>query len=337
MTKITYGDKTPVVPQVSHSTQWWAEDINETKSVVNANDTVDTDATATVLFDQVTGYRHGTWGTPITGDITLDETGAVEGGVAVVIWRGSSNPTYLGGGTIQSEAGVITIDGKYSIYIHYINGRFNINIFNVTEPGAVALFEDDFTGSTIDTAKWDVTIPTPANYTITQSEILILTPQANINGTVLENNVRGDDAITLSDIEAVSFDIVNTDQTNNYYQVGLTKDATPSSNIDKIVVNRTITAGNTQIVVRDTSVNTLQTDVVLDLSTIKTFKITNLAGTIEFWYWNGSWITMGSVAHTLVGNWYPVIGGRDDTSASGDVRIDNFYVSDTDFSTQRPA
>jgi len=108
--------------------------VTEIVNKSNANFTelyqVETSVSNTIVFDSIRGYRHGTWDTPITGTITLDDATAVEGACAVMIWRGSSNPTFSGG-TIQSISGVITELGTYSIYFHYINSRININVFNV--------------------------------------------------------------------------------------------------------------------------------------------------------------------------------------------------------------
>lgn len=95
---------------------------------------IETSLSSTMFFHNTAGVRHGTWTTPITGTLTIDPSGAVEGGTVVVIWSGSSNPTIVGG-IIQSYGGDITINGIYSIYIHYLNGRYNVNIFNSENPG----------------------------------------------------------------------------------------------------------------------------------------------------------------------------------------------------------
>jgi hypothetical protein len=89
-----------------------------------------TSTSNTVYFTNgANGVIHGTWATPITGNIVLNGTGALEGSCAVIIYSGSTTPN-ITGGTIQSLAGEITQAGTYSIYIQYLLGRYNINIFN---------------------------------------------------------------------------------------------------------------------------------------------------------------------------------------------------------------
>lgn len=83
-----------------------------------------------IYFDDTAGYSHADWDTPDTGDITVDLTTAVEGGCAVMVWSGDANPT-IHGCVIQSYSGLITVQGIYSIYFHFIKGRMNVNIFNV--------------------------------------------------------------------------------------------------------------------------------------------------------------------------------------------------------------
>ena len=158
MAKITYTDKVSIAPSGSPDINTWRDnDANEIKTVVNSNDTVSTSTSNTVLFDRIQGYRHGTWATPIVGTIALNTAGAVEGACAVVIWNGSANPT-ISGGNVQAISGDITVSGTYSIYFHYINGRINVNIFNVdgqvapdnTPPATMEITSVDFSPATME-------------------------------------------------------------------------------------------------------------------------------------------------------------------------------------------
>ena len=91
----------------------------------------------TVLFDQIFGYTHGTWDTPITGDIIIDLDGAIDGACAMIIWSGSTTPNIDGVGYVLNKMqGSIDTAGTHTIYLHYINptgvdgdGKFNINFF----------------------------------------------------------------------------------------------------------------------------------------------------------------------------------------------------------------
>lgn len=91
---------------------------------------LETSTSNTLSFHNTAGVRHGTFAIPITGNLILNTTGSVEGGTVVIVWSGSSDPSFSSG-TVQSYSGGITSAGTYSIYVHYLNGRFNVNIFNV--------------------------------------------------------------------------------------------------------------------------------------------------------------------------------------------------------------
>ena len=53
--------------------------------------------------------------------------------------------------------------------------------------------------------------------------------------------------------------------------------------------------------------------------------------------WNGSaWISLGSDTHVSSGNYYPFAGARDKTAIASGIEVDNFVITNADFSTQRP-
>lgn len=132
MSKITYENKVGIEPKTIAINQCQDIDLNMIKNVVNDNDTCVVSTTLPMLFDKTSaGRRYGTFDDPITGAIAISQTGIEEGGCAVIIWLGDANPL-ITGGVIQSMAGDITEEGIYSIYFHHLNGRFNVNIFNVT-------------------------------------------------------------------------------------------------------------------------------------------------------------------------------------------------------------
>lgn len=129
--KITYNTKANGPnPKNIRTQEWWEEDANEVKEVVNANDTIDVGMAYPIPMDKIQGRSFGTWSQPMTGNIVVDTTNWVEGACASVIWSGSSSPDVVGA-TVQSYSGVITVAAKYTIYLHYTNNRINVNIFNV--------------------------------------------------------------------------------------------------------------------------------------------------------------------------------------------------------------
>ena len=344
MSKITFGDKTPVEPQVSHSTQWWADDANEVKNIVNENDTVDTSTSSTVLFDEVTGYIHGTWTTPITGDITLDETGAVEGGCAVVVFSGLENPNFITTLT-KSSSGIITVQGLYSIYIHYIAGRYNINIFNVENPGNLELlFQDNFTGATIDIAKWVVTEP-DAEVVISQNNELKIAVDGTTDPAARTTSLRSINSFSIgSSTVVLTFDLLSTTAdlaiTQNF-AIGLNKSTDPTNNDDTIGLLNKNTDNIGLLIKEVTSViqNVTASTPGYELTPL-TFKIVTTAANVEYYYWSGStWTQLGSTyAHSGTGSYYIHIGANDKSSLTeaSDLIIDSLALTNLDFSTQRP-
>lgn len=130
MSKITYQNKVGIEPKTVAINQWQDVDANQVKEVVNNNDTCLVSVSFPAIFDKTSsGRRYGSFASPLTGAITLSTSGAQEGGCVVVVWSGASNPLIIGG-VVQNISGTITDDGIYSIYFHYLNGRFNVLIFN---------------------------------------------------------------------------------------------------------------------------------------------------------------------------------------------------------------
>ena len=100
-----------------------------TKSIVTPSGATKSTSNTLKFFNSIEGVVHGTWDNPITGNLTVDLTGAVEGGIVAVIWSGDSTPT-INNAVLESVRGEITTQGVYTIYFHYLSSRFNVNIFN---------------------------------------------------------------------------------------------------------------------------------------------------------------------------------------------------------------
>jgi len=91
---------------------------------------------STTIFLNRPSWIHGTWDTPLTGALTINATGAVNGSCAVVIWRGSTNPV-ITGAIVAERTGNITVLGTYAIYITYLLGRVCINTPTAESGGSV--------------------------------------------------------------------------------------------------------------------------------------------------------------------------------------------------------
>jgi len=132
MTKITYTDKVSLTaPSGDEINQWRDNNANEIKTAINENDTTETNATATVTFDKTcAGRTHGTFASPITANLVIDNAGVVEGGIAEVIWSGATNPTITGvvATSIQIISDVIAEAGVYCIFMMYSGGVYKVSI-----------------------------------------------------------------------------------------------------------------------------------------------------------------------------------------------------------------
>ena len=185
----------------------------------------------TITFAKLNNSR-GTWTTPITGAIVIDLTDAVDNAAGVVIWSGSSNPT-ITGGTIQNTSGVITTAGTYSIYFHYLDGRFNVNIFNVSGSGG------------------DVTAPTLTSITIEDAaptNVVMVFDEA-VTGTNLGFTLSGTTSTTFASISGsgttwtgvLATAAVNGETITLSYDSGTGDFADSSSNVLASITNQAVT------------------------------------------------------------------------------------------------
>jgi len=160
-----------------------------------------TSSSNTLLFtNAVAGIIHGTWDIPIVGDLTIDLTDSVEGGCVAVIWSGSVNPI-ITGGTIQSLSGEITEQGIYTIYFHYLRGRFNVNIFNTVTP---IPSEFDLTLNLIDMLKTNTIYTTTTEGAWLGRGLAneVLTGDGYVFSDVLSTGSDGNGMLKLSDTNA---------------------------------------------------------------------------------------------------------------------------------------
>lgn len=255
----------------------------------------------------------------------------------------SSNIGYtldINGGA--GAGGQIILDGidvgaVTSVKIRAKDESGNESVLSNSFSTTLFLFKDEFIGLTLDVAKWNKIIAEPASVTITQNDELRLAVDSLSTGGTLVNYVRGVNAIDLADIEAISWDVTAAIQANDDWSGGITKDAVVSDNSNRISIQRDAGSGTVLCIVKESGVTTYSSAVTLDISVVKSLKISKSGTAITFYYWNGSvWTLLTSTTTTLTGNVYPYVAIRNTTTGSGLVVVDNFIVVDTDFSTQRP-
>lgn len=162
--KIIYGTKSGDIPKVEHYKEWWDDDANEVKEVVNANDdelqTIRRSGllTNSVKLDLISGYFVNSANSPMTSTIPIDTAGAIQGGQAAVWYNGSQilSTTFTGSHVIiiGGENAVNELCCVFILYDSRSNGIL-INILSgVSEippiqgipvpPTSLVLTEGDF-------------------------------------------------------------------------------------------------------------------------------------------------------------------------------------------------
>jgi len=94
---------------------------------------VNVKTTGTLLFDTPVNI-HGTAATPITTNLAIDPTNALEDATVEVIFSGAVNPNITGvpAADILNIGETITTQGTYSIFIIYTGGKYKVNIQSPT-------------------------------------------------------------------------------------------------------------------------------------------------------------------------------------------------------------
>lgn len=222
------------------------------------------------------------------------------------------------------------------------NGEFNqpSNAVTVDLSGSTYLFQDNFTGTTIDTTtNWNKTSDT-TGVTVSQNDELIMVADGNTDETTFyENNVRGQSSIGIGTGIWVRFTLSYTDGTTGNWFVGVTADTDLTSNVDRVgVQNNTNTACT--LVLRDSSTNDNQTDATTASTDIH-YKMKITSTTVDWYVWNGSaWAQEGiQKSHTIAGPFYPAVGFNNENAGGSPntLTVDDFYVTDADFATLVPA
>lgn len=203
---------------------------------------------------------------------------------------------------------------------------------------SVIVMEDDFTGTTIDTAKWDVTDPTDG-VTISQNNELIFTidksqsvPSANTNF------VETDDVITNGGCQATfAGTAVNTESVPSFalynsfssplYLAQISRNSSNDAQL-KIYYN-----------------DSLVYDIDSTVAFANTWKIyfDDSANNVYFYYWGGSsWIQAGTTQNYDIGNGGGNLKCRIGTNSVGGssgtvtITVDDFYLTDDTYSTNPP-
>jgi hypothetical protein len=228
------------------------------------------------------------------------------------------------------------------------NGEFSSvisNQFEVDLSSTSILFEDDFTGATIDTAKWTVTNDTPAVMDISQNNELIFELLNSAAGATLGDDMLiGKTGFAESTAKVYGFDIqVSEQNSSSQWFIGVNNNSSSAILDDRVGFMRTSSTAGDVLAAVYNSGSLSSESVTLDIETsAKTVKIIVNNGSADFYYWNGSgWTKLGATAsYTGAGaNMYPIVIVRAIAAngTNGDLfKFDNYTVADSDYSTQYP-
>lgn len=111
------------------------------------------------------GKVYGTWDTPITGDVTIDNTGQVDGGYVQGVWNGTTFAILgVAGALVEFVTAVPTVSGNYKFAVAWISGRYEV-YFPSVSGGAADTTAPVLTSATVEDAA-------PSNLVLTYNEAL---------------------------------------------------------------------------------------------------------------------------------------------------------------------
>lgn len=206
--------------------------------------------------------------------------------------------------------------------------------------GSSIVFSDDFTGSTIDTAKWTIVNPTPSSISITQNNEIIYSTLNNTGDSPLGTDyIISKTGLEVGTGTAVfSFDLYfETLGSGPSSNVGISKATPGNTRADIFRIGRSTTENTITFNATVGDVDESAANVVANCYDVyKTFKIKFIDGACTFYHWDGSsWDLLNTRPSTYSGVFY--IWGAAQNNLVKDFKLDNVYITNTDFTTQYPA
>lgn len=331
------------------------QDGNEVGSLINNEWIVNTGSMvegevrtgSSLKFDNFIGASYNPETPSDSATITIDETDSVVFGQVVFYNDGTVEPTI----SITDPNDLIVVgswvSGKLNAYYGYWDSEHYVIKIEALEdytpplPPVNILFQDDFTGTTIDPAKWDLTNPNSSNVTFTQNGNLTIASDGTNSLSAGANFLLSDDVWDLSTTKAFSFDLASNNQDcYGGWVVGL------SNGVDNYIViyNGSSASGNNirMIAAESASIFINTADIALPISASTTFKVLVTATETSISYWNGSvWVSIVSASHTWSANDLKIRLAQgnnvNDTAPNLNTNVyDNVYITDGDFSTRYP-
>ena len=220
-------------------------------------------------------------------------------------------------------------DGTYGPYS---------NVETIAAVTTGILYQDDFTGTTIDTGKWAVTTPNASRSSVSQNGEL----DFNILGGGTESDYAGTRLLTANLAGAIgfTFDMKKT-ALGMGFSIGISNSVNIAAAAEWLayVMLQTFTTGRLYERTAGTA-NFVAVSHVGDQDNYVSYKAIVIGGTLTMYQWNGTvWVSMGAISKSMwSGDKFGFIECRSASAGAVDINlfVDNFAVVSADFATLRP-
>ena len=275
------------------------------------------------------------------GDTAKNVTVIGTGFSANMIISVSANATLNSWNFVNNNQITLNLDAvgveANTVTVTYDNGDVFIDTDAITIAAAtpsIILFEDDFTGTSLDTAKWDLSNPDSADLIISQNDKLLFTRVTDLQVTnSLNNNITSDNSYLKGGALSV---LCNREVGYNISNTVIRWDFNGTS--DQIRIN----TENDDFLLIIRQGGTTVYNVSSGVTTDKRIKVTyDNSNDIKFWYWGGaSWVQMGTTQNYNLGavGFVSLSSGSNAGDAINDVfSFDDVRVTNADYTTELPS
>ena len=243
--------------------------------------------------------------------------------------------------TVLLTADIAKIAGlrNYYFVVAKANSGYNDSAPSASDSGygASLLLQDDFVGTTIDTAKWNEVDSTINGVTISQNNKLIVAMDGSQASGTLDQYIESVSSFNLPFV-VVAFDMILTtaNMGDTPYTFGLWKD-----NLNTDIVRATRSAGldlYTNFSSRISSVNSTNPAATFDFDTKKRIKIKVESGAIDFSYWDElEWVLITTSTQTFTGiAWKCCFSIGNALGVVSSFEIERYYLTSEDYLTELP-
>lgn len=190
-----------------------------------------------------------------------------------------------------------------------------------------SLYEDDFAGTVIDTAKWGIVNTDSSVLPITQNDNLIFTHLSTTNTPAFDNHIYSKSTWQPSVFTELEVDVAMDDPDNRHI-FGLSADANVADNSNVIFVQGTTTAGDVIVNVKTDGTSDSST-VQVDFTTVKRFKITVINSDVTFYVSSNDGIDYSQLfttTHSYSSNFQIFLGALNSGGANGKSTYNNLIA-----------